>query len=133
MIIWSDALPANLKMHSLRRQADIPVGDALGFLAAIPDSLVPLDNASWPDDVKSQVEELFELAGVPEPLERKLVEFLALAFKIDGETDWGKLVDYFRWEARIYIEDYKEAAKLQTAFKKKYGHLANHYAVYDAR
>jgi hypothetical protein len=50
-----------------------------------------------------------------------------------SQVDWGKFVDYFKWEAQSILGHTKEGLALQDEARKKYGHRFMHYNVYDPR
>ena len=103
--------------------------------------LILLAGTDWPTDVKAEIVSAFRHVGVPDPLHQKIVEPFAKAFggrNVDGASDytnvdWGKVVDYFKWEAQSISGHRKEALELQAEAEKKFGHWFSHYHVYDPR
>jgi hypothetical protein len=103
-----------------------------------PKHLIPLEQSSWPDEIKEAIVKIFMAKGLSEPMRQKIIEPMARVFggmKTDGAIDlsgvnWELVVDYFTWEAESIMHTDK-AKKLQKQAKKKYGKIFSHYQVYE--
>ena len=92
--------------------------------------LVALKDAMWPDDHTADVVAIFKEVGIKSPLDQKLVEPFLISFggvEIDGvpdysRADWGKLKDYFKYEAANFT-DKSKCKEIQEMARAKYGHI----------
>jgi hypothetical protein len=132
--------PEEMTIHLMADRNALSEDDPWYDFAVMPKHLLVLGDAKWPADVKSRIVEAYKLVGLESPLRQKVVEPLAIAFggrKHEGEyrldyVNWEKLVDYYTFEAASISRNIERAQKLQDEAKAKYGHIFNHYNVYDA-
>jgi hypothetical protein len=103
-----------------------------------PKHLIPLEQSTWPDEVKQAIVKIFTAKGLSDPMMQKIIEPMARVFggrEAEGVIDlsdvnWELVIDYFTWEAESIMSTDK-AKKLQKKAKKKYGGIFSHDAVYE--
>jgi hypothetical protein len=106
-----------------------------------PDSLIPLEDTPWPNEVKRKIVDIMKGIGIPDPMSQKLVEPYAIAFGGDdpggaydlSKVDWEMVVDYFIWEAASWTHNSKEIDRLFEESIVKRGFSFCHRGVYSPR
>lgn len=101
--------------------------------------LVTLEEAKWPDEVVSEIVELYKAVGIEKPLKQKLVEPTAFCFGGRNNNDlrdfskvnWSLALDYFRFEIAMLFGSEDDVAKAREWMWARHETLVRHYEVYD--
>jgi len=120
-------LPDRLQTGAFIPEKDIDPNDEWAEFDRVPEHLTTLEKADFPEEVKTTIVKLYKAIGVENPLKQKIVEPTGSAFN----GDYDKMLMYFRWEAQTHEDNREQAEELQAQAFERYGHIFNHYAVYE--